>query len=93
MQLSYSALKYKSVINVSDGNNLGRVTDILFTFPEGEIVSFLVGERKFLSGKDKLKIDLCCVKKIGKDSILVCLRSVDEVDFKEDYDEDFDEEK
>ena len=73
MQLGFSALKSKNVINIADGNCLGRVCDILFSYPEGNVKALIVSEKKFLSAKDKLEIDLCCITKIGEDAILVKL--------------------
>lgn len=87
MQLSYSALKNKNVINVVDGNNLGRVVDISFSFPEGKVYFLVVGEKKFFSGKEKIEIGLCCVKKIGEDAILVSLQN----EFDDDYEDDCEE--
>ena len=72
MQLSFSALKSKNVINIADGNCLGKVCDILFTL-DGCVTALIVGEKKFLSGGDRLEISLCCVTKIGEDAILVKL--------------------
>ena len=78
MQISFSSLKSKSVYNVADGNCLGKVCDILFSFPEGVVLSLIAGERKFLSGGAKIEIGLCCIRKIGEDAILVDLsQSVD----------------
>ena len=75
MQIRYSLLKSKKVFNVADGNCLGKVTDILFLFPEGKVTALVVGEKKFLSGGEKFEIGLCCIKKIGEDAILVDLKS------------------
>lgn len=73
MQISFSSLKSKSVYNVADGNCLGRVCDIAFSFPEGNVISLIVCEKKFLSDGAKLEIGLCCIRKIGEDAILVDL--------------------
>ena len=74
MQIQYSTLKSKKVYNVADGNCLGKVTDILFHFPEGKVTALVVGEKKFLSGGEKFEIGLCCITKIGEDAILVDLK-------------------
>ena len=71
--INYCELKKKCVVNVSDGKKLGKVKDIVFSFPEGKILSLIVGDPLPFSGKDDYEIDLCCVKKIGDDAILVTL--------------------
>ena len=73
MQTSFSALKSKNVINIADGNCLGKVCDILFSFPDGHVTALIVVDKKFLSGGGKTEIGLCCITKIGEDAILVKL--------------------
>lgn len=70
--ISYNDIKNKCVVNVLDGKKLGKITDVLFSFPEGNISAFVVGEKKLFGG-DEFLINLCCVNKIGDDAILVSL--------------------
>ncbi len=71
--INYLDLKKKSVVNILDGKELGKIIDLVFTFPEGKIVSFIVGGKGFLSQKEEYIFDLCCVNKIGDDTVLVSL--------------------
>ncbi len=70
--MNYTEIKNKPVVNVLDGKKLGKIKDILFSFPEGVISAFIVGEKKLFGGEDFL-VNLCCVNKIGDDAILVSL--------------------
>lgn len=76
--VSYNDIKNKCVVNVLDGRKLGKITDILFSFPEGNISAFVVGEKKLFGGEEFL-INLCCVNKIGDDAILVSLSKPNEI--------------
>ena len=42
METSYRELKCKYVVNVTDGKNLGKTCDIVFTFPEGRVIGIAV---------------------------------------------------
>ena len=84
MQVSFSSLKSKPVYNVSDGNCLGKVCDILFSYPDGRVISLIVSEKKFLTGGAKLERGLCCIKKNGEDAVLVDLEKIDEGPFEDE---------
>ena len=71
MELNLTQLRKKRVVNVSDGKELGRITDISFTYPQGEVIGFIIGNKKSFFGGDKSLIKLACVVKIGKDTVLV----------------------
>ena len=76
MELSFSELRKREVINVSDGRCLGKITDLRLSFPKGILVGITVPGRKtgFLSGlfdKSKIYIDESRIIKIGGDVILV----------------------
>ena len=76
METSFSGLHCKEVVNVTDGKRLGRVTDVVFTYPEGRVQGIVApGGRGFRWGKAELFIDLKCVKKIGVDVVLVEVRA------------------
>ena len=69
-------LKQKQVVNLCDGKQLGRVCDVVFTFPEGKVQGIVVpGGKGFRWGKADLFIDIKNVTKIGVDTVLVELRS------------------
>ena len=69
-------LKQKQVVNVCDGKQLGRVSDVVFSFPEGKVQGIVVpGGKGFRWGKADLFIDLKNVTKIGVDTVLVEIKS------------------
>lgn len=74
MEVIFSELKQKEVINVADGRHLGRVCDLSFTFPEGKIIGLTVtGCKGFKFTKQEVFLPLKCVVKIGEDAVLVNL--------------------
>lgn len=69
-------LKQKEVVNLCDGKRLGRVCDVVFTFPEGKVQGIVVpGSKGIRWGKADLFIELKNVKKIGVDVVLVEIKS------------------
>ncbi len=74
MEQTFSDLKKKDVINLTDGKNLGRVCDITFTFPENNVCGFTVtGCKGFRFSKQEMFIPISAVTKIGEDAVLVKL--------------------
>ncbi len=72
MEMSFSELRTKEVINVADGRKLGRVCDMVFCYPENRILGFVVpGQRGFGAKRTDFFIDLKNIVKIGDDVILV----------------------
>lgn len=60
------------VVSVVDGKNLGRVCDLAFFYPEGQVKGFFVtGSKGFKFTKSDVFIPLNSVVKIGEDVILV----------------------
>ncbi len=63
-------------VNLSDGKRLGKVCDIVFSYPEGKVQGIVVpGGKGFRWGRADLFIDLKCVKKIGVDVVLVDIKA------------------
>ena len=73
MELSFSQLKQKDVVSVTDGKNLGKVCDISLTFPDNNWLGITVtGCKGFkLTNKKELFIPVGEIVKIGQDAILV----------------------
>ena len=72
MELTFSELRTKEVVNVEDGRKLGRVTDIVFCYPENKWLGIVAPNgRAFASKKNGLFIDIRSIVKIGDDVILV----------------------
>ena len=76
-------MKRKETVNLVDGKQLGKVCDVVFTWPEGRVQGIVVpGGKGFRWGKADLFIDLKCVKKIGIDVILVEIKAAPKPDKK-----------
>ena len=74
MDYNLSDLKKKKVINVVDGKDLGKIIDLLISYPDGRIKSIIVTGKKnaFFTGCE-LIINFSCIERIGDDAILVSL--------------------
>ena len=76
METSFSDLHSKEVVNVLDGKRLGRVCDVVFSYPEGRVSGIVApGGRGLRWWRAEVFIELRCVKKIGVDVVLVELRT------------------
>ena len=72
MELTFSKLRAKEVINVQDGKKLGRICDVVLCYPENKWIGIVVpNTRGFSVKRNELFIDLKQVQKIGEDVILV----------------------
>lgn len=74
MEIAFTDLKNKDVININDGKKLGRITDIVFDSTNGQVVGIIVpGDKKFFRKNDDIFVPLTRLKKIGNDVIIVNL--------------------
>jgi len=71
MELSFSELRAKEVINTQDGRKLGRVCDIILCYPENKWIGIIVPNGRGFGKKNELFIELRNIVKIGEDVILV----------------------
>ena len=72
MELSFSELRAKEVVNTQDGRKLGKVIDLALCYPENKWLGIVVPNgRGWGSKKNSLFIDLKNIVKIGEDVILV----------------------
>ena len=72
MELSFSQLRTKEVINTQDGRKLGKVCDIVLCYPENRWLGIVAPNgRMFGVKKNGLFIELRNIVKIGEDVILV----------------------
>lgn len=46
MEYNLTDLKKKKVINVADGKDLGKIADMVITYPEGKIKGIIVPGKK-----------------------------------------------
>ncbi len=76
METSFLELKQKEVVNLCDGKCLGKVSDVVFSYPEGRVFGIVVpGSRGFHFRRADLFIDIKNIGKIGVDVILVDVRT------------------
>ncbi|MBR1867198.1 MAG: YlmC/YmxH family sporulation protein [Clostridia bacterium] len=74
MEFNLSELKKKNIINIEDGKDLGKITDMVISFPEGKINGIIApGKKNSFFGGSELIISFKCVERIGDDAILVRL--------------------
>ena len=74
MEVSFTELKEKEIVNISDGKKLGRIIDILFDNSSGLVRGVIVpGEKRVFRKSEDIFIPLERLKKIGDDVILVSL--------------------
>lgn len=72
MEFSFSDLRAKEVINTQDGRKLGKVCDLVLSYPENKWLGVVVpGKRGFTFKKTELFIEMRNIVKIGEDVILV----------------------
>ena len=72
MEISYTYLRSKEVVNVADGKRLGRVCDVVFRYPENVFIGIVVpGCKGFSLKKGDVFIDVKCIACIGEDVILI----------------------
>ena len=72
MEISFSQLKQKDVINLSDGKHLGRVWDLTFNCKTNTVLGLTVtGCKGFKFTRQDVFIPMENIEKIGEDVILV----------------------
>ena len=72
MELTFSDLRTKEVVNTQDGRKLGKACDIVLCYPENRWLGIVVPNGKSWGWKKNgLFIDLKQIVKIGEDVILV----------------------
>ena len=72
MEITFTDLKKREVINVFDGKKLGRITDLVFDIESGKVEGIIVpGEKKIFRKTDDIFIPLEKLKRIGDDVILI----------------------
>lgn len=71
MEVSFSELRAKEVINTQDGRRLGRVCDVVLCYPDNRWVGLVVPGGRGFSRKQELFLELRNIVKIGEDVILV----------------------
>ncbi len=74
MEVSYSELRAKEVVNVLDGARMGRIVDVIFDANARNVIGLVVpGIRKLFRAAEDIFIPWKNICKIGSDVILVSL--------------------
>lgn len=78
MEISFSELRAKMVVNLTDGRRLGHIIDLIFDQNNARILGVVVpgGRGGLFKGREDLFIPYQCICKIGLDTILVELNPV-----------------
>lgn len=71
MEIRFSELRAKEVVNTQDGRRLGRVCDCVLCYPENRWIGLIVPSGKGFGKKQELFLELKNIVKIGEDVILV----------------------
>ena len=72
MELSFSELRTKEVVNTQDGRKLGKPCDVVLCYPENKWLGIVAPNgRGFGLKKSNVFIELKNIVKIGEDVILV----------------------
>ena len=71
MELSFSELRTKEVVNTQDGRKLGKVCDVVLCYPENRWIGLIVPSGRGFGKKQELFLELKNIVKIGEDVILV----------------------
>ena len=71
MEISFSELRAKEVINTQDGRRLGRVCDVVLCYPENRWIGLVVPSGRGWGKRHELFLELKNIVKIGEDVILV----------------------
>lgn len=79
IQYNFNDLRAKDFISLSDGKNLGRISDAVISYPEYKINGFYVREKCFCwFSKNELYVPVSSIVKIGEDAILCDLEKRNE---------------
>lgn len=76
MEISFTELKQREVVNIYDGKKLGRIIDIVFDNESRAVKGVVLpGEHRLFRKTDDLFVPLELLKKIGDDVIFVKLNT------------------
>ena len=71
MEVSFSDLRAKEVVNTQDGRKLGKICDVILCYPEGRWIGLVVPSGRGFGKRQELFLELKNIVKIGEDVILV----------------------
>ncbi len=74
MEISYTELRAKEVVNVNSGVRMGKIIDMIIDSNGKNVLGVVVpGVRKIFRASEDIFIPWCNINKIGTDVILVSL--------------------
>ena len=74
MEISYTELRSKEVVNVNSGARMGKIIDMIIESNGKKVLGVVVpGVRKIFRASEDIFIPWCNITKIGTDVILVAL--------------------
>lgn len=74
MEISYTELRSKEVVNVNSGARMGKIIDMIIDSNGKNVLGVVVpGIRKIFRASEDIFIPWCNITKIGTDVILVAL--------------------
>ncbi len=74
MEISYTELRAKEVVNVNSGVRMGKIIDMIIDSNGKNVLGVVVpGVRKIFRASEDIFIPWCNINKIGADVILVSL--------------------
>ena len=74
MEISYTELRSKDVVNVTNGARMGKIIDMIIDSHGRNVLGVVVpGVRKIFRASEDIFIPWCNINKIGSDVILVSL--------------------
>lgn len=74
MEISYTELRAKEVVNLQNGQRMGKIIDMIIDSNGKNVLGVVVpGVRKLFRASEDIFIPWCNISKIGEDTILVSL--------------------
>ena len=74
MEISYTDLRAKEVVNLQNGARMGKIVDMIIDSNGKNVLGLVVpGARKLFRASEDIFIPWCNIAKIGNDVILVSL--------------------
>ena len=74
MEISYTDLRAKEVVNLQNGARMGKIVDMIIDSNGKNVLGLVVpGRRKLFRASEDIFIPWCNIAKIGSDVILVSL--------------------
>ncbi len=78
MDISFSELRNKEIVNLCNGSRMGHIIDVVFNSDSGKVSGIVVpGEKKIFKKSGDLFVPIEKIRRIGDDVILVRFETPD----------------